>query len=291
MKDLHIPFRFRRITRHASQPFGEGGFISTFNQCGLFFCKQGEVEVSSEGHAYLIKQNDLYLYMPSTLVRIMRRSPEAEGIMLEADMDYALSIVNKVTNTESLLHIRNHPCISLPEAQAIHLERLLEQLWERIRMEEKEADNTSCRHLTAALIKSMGETLFYEVLTIYFRNQPLKPLPQDKNDQVFQNFMLSLFRFYRKERDVAFYASLQHITPRYFSTLIKKKSGCHASRWITQMVVVEAKQMLENSDLSIKEITEELNFPTQSFFGKYFKQYTGLSPKEYRKSRFTPDAE
>jgi AraC family transcriptional activator of pobA len=48
------------------------------------------------------------------------------------------------------------------------------------------------------------------------------------------------------------------------------------------MVITEAKQLLENSDLTIKEIATKLNFPTQSFFGKYFKQYVGVSPKEYR---------
>ena len=50
-------------------------------------------------------------------------------------------------------------------------------------------------------------------------------------------------------------------------------------------LVSEAKQLLEGSDLSIKEIANQLNFPTQSFFGKYFKQYVGISPKEYRKDK------
>ena len=76
---------------------------------------------------------------------------------------------------------------------------------------------------------------------------------------------------------------MQHITPRYFSTIIKEKSGNSALQWIVQMVITEAKQLLEGSDLSIKEIADQLNFPTQSFFGKYFKQYVGISPKEYRK--------
>lgn len=97
--------------------------------------------------------------------------------------------------------------------------------------------------------------------------------------------MLALFRLYRKERDVAYYAKMQHITPRYFSTIIKEKSGNSALQWIVQMVITEAKQLLEGSDLSIKEIANQLNFPTQSFFGKYFKQYVGISPKEYRKDK------
>ena len=130
----------------------------------------------------------------------------------------------------------------------------------------------------------MGQTICYEILNIYFTNQPLHPLLQDKKDLIFQNFMLSLYRFYRRERDVTFYAKLQHITPRYFSSIIKEKSGSNASQWIIQMVISEAKQLLERSDLSIKEIAAELNFSNQSFFGKYFKQYVGISPKEYRQS-------
>ena len=95
--------------------------------------------------------------------------------------------------------------------------------------------------------------------------------------------MLSLFRSYRKERNVNYYTKKQHISPRYFSSIIKEKSGSSASYWIVQMVITEAKQLLESSNLSIKEVAAQLNFPTQSFFGKYFKQYVGMSPKEYRK--------
>lgn len=70
--------------------------------------------------------------------------------------------------------------------------------------------------------------------------------------------------------------------PRYFSSVIKEKSGSSALQWIIQNVITEAKYLLDNTDLSIKEIATKLNFPTQSFFGKYFKQYVGISPKEYR---------
>ena len=49
------------------------------------------------------------------------------------------------------------------------------------------------------------------------------------------------------------------------------------------MVISSVRQVLTSTDLSIKEIAMEYNFPSQSFFGKYFKQYVGVSPKEYRK--------
>ena len=87
---------------------------------------------------------------------------------------------------------------------------------------------------------------------------------------------------FHQERDVTFYADKQCLSARYFSSVIKEKSGSSALQWIIQNVITEAKYLLDNTDLSIKEIATKLNFPTQSFFGKYFKQYVGISPKEYR---------
>jgi YesN/AraC family two-component response regulator len=48
-------------------------------------------------------------------------------------------------------------------------------------------------------------------------------------------------------------------------------------------VGVDIKHMLKNTNLSIKEITDELNFPNMSFFGKYCRNHFGISPSEYRK--------
>lgn len=285
MFERHIPFQYTFLCGDTLHLFKDGQIISTFNKCGIFFCRRGLVEVSLEDKHFHIKPGDIYIYMASTLVHLLHKSEDAEGVMVEVDLEYIFPIVNKVMNVENQLFMREHPCISLSKEQGAHLEYLLDNLWERIKTEGSQEGNTQYRHLKLELIKSMGQTLCYEVLSMYFTNQPLQPLPQSKKDAVFQNFMLALFRFYRKEREVSFYASMQHVTPRYFSTIIKEKSGNSALQWIVQMVITEAKQLLEGSDLSIKEIADQLNFPTQSFFGKYFKQYVGISPKEYRKDK------
>lgn len=280
--NLRFPFRFAFLSGNTHHLFKDGQIISTPDRCGIFFCRQGTIELSMENKHYLMKRGDLYIYMPSTLVHLLHRSADAEGIMIEVELDYIIPIANKVINAENEIFIRKNPCISLTESQYLHLEQLQQQLWERMKAEENAQMNMQHQHLIVELVKSIGRTLCYEILNAYFTNQPLQPLPQTKKDLIFQNFMLALFRFYRKERDVAFYAKMQHITPRYFSVIIKEKSGNSALQWIIQMVITEAKQLLEGSDLSIKEIAAQLNFPTQSFFGKYFKQYTGISPKEYR---------
>ena len=287
MIEQQMPFRRILLTSDTFQILKEGQIISTFNKCGIFYCQRGSVEVSLEGCHYHIKPGDVYIYMASTLVHLLHKSEDAEGIMVEVDFYYILPIVNKVINVESQLFMRKNPCVSLSGEQCAHFEYLLNNLWERINAEDCQKENVQYQHLKLELIKSMGQTICYEILNMYFTNQPLQPLQQGKKDVVFQNFMLSLFRFYRKERDVSFYARMQHITPRYFSAIIKEKTGDSALQWIVRMVITEAKQLLEESDLSIKEIADQLNFPTQSFFGKYFKQYVGVSPKEYRNNAAT----
>lgn len=287
MIEQQMPFRRILLTNDTFQILKEGQIISTFNKCGIFYCQRGSVEVSLEGCHYHIKPGDVYIYMASTLVHLLHKSEDAEGIMVEVDFYYILPIVNKVINVESQLFMRKNPCVSLSGEQCAHFEYLLNNLWDRINAEDCQKENVQYQHLKLELIKSMGQTICYEILNMYFTNQPLQPLQQGKKDVVFQNFMLSLFRFYRKERDVSFYARMQHITPRYFSAIIKEKTGDSALQWIVRMVITEAKQLLEESDLSIKEIADQLNFPTQSFFGKYFKQYVGVSPKEYRNNAAT----
>lgn len=287
MIEQQMPFRRILLTSDTFQILKEGQIISTFNKCGIFYCQRGSVEVSLEGYHYHIKPGDVYIYMASTLVHLLHKSEDAEGIMVEVDFYYILPIVNKMINVESQLFMRKNPCVSLSGEQCAHFEYLLNNLWDRINAEDCQKENVQYQHLKLELIKSMGQTICYEILNMYFTNQPLQPLQQGKKDVVFQNFMLSLFRFYRKERDVSFYARMQHITPRYFSAIIKEKTGDSALQWIVRMVITEAKQLLEESDLSIKEIADQLNFPTQSFFGKYFKQYVGVSPKEYRNNAAT----
>ena len=287
MIEQQMPFRRILLTSDTFQILKEGQIISTFNKCGIFYCQRGSVEVSLEGCHYHIKPGDVYIYMASTLVHLLHKSEDAEGIMVEVDFYYILPIVNKVINVESQLFMRKNPCVSLSGEQCAHFEYLQNNLWDRINAEDCQKENVQYQHLKLELIKSMGQTICYEILNMYFTNQPLQPLQQGKKDVVFQNFMLSLFRFYRKERDVSFYARMQHITPRYFSAIIKEKTGDSALQWIVRMVITEAKQLLEESDLSIKEIADQLNFPTQSFFGKYFKQYVGVSPKEYRNNAAT----
>lgn len=288
---MKLPFRFFSIHPSCSSNFHDGRIISAFDTCGLFLCSGGEVEILCGEQTYHLHANDMYIYIPSSLVRLKRKSGEVEGLMVEIDLPFLLPLVTSSLSVENLLFIRQNPCITLTGQQYLHLFQLAKTLQHRIEelQQEYKTDSSSLRNLLCQeLLKSLGQALFYEVMHVYFANRPLLPLPSGKKDLVFHHFMVSLFRNYRAEREVAFYASQQHIQPHYFSTIIKEKSGLTPMQWIVRMVITESLQLLESSDLSIKEIAIKLNFPNQSFFGKYFKQYMGLSPKAYRENNYKP---
>lgn len=284
MLEHRIPFRFSRLSPSCDDPFYPNRIISSMDECGVFLCTNGEVQVTLEKEIHRIRRGDMYIYMPSLPIRLLYKSEDAEGLLVVLDVDFMLPVVQRVANAENLLHVRRYPFFSLTEENFGYIRSMLEKLWERIYEEDKDRKGFLQQRLQVELIKSMAQTITYEVLSIYFSKLPIQPMVQTKKDLIFHQFLLSLFRHFRQEREVAFYAELQHLSPRYFSSIIKEKSGNNALQWIVQMVITEAKLLLETSDLSIKEISVQLNFPTQSFFGKYFKQYTGISPKEFREN-------
>ena len=83
-------------------------------------------------------------------------------------------------------------------------------------------------------------------------------------------------------RDNAYFLA---VAAKYLTTIIRKTSGRTAAEWIDDYVVLEAKNLLKYSTMSIQEIAYCLNFPNQSFFGKYFRSHTGMTPSAYRMSK------
>lgn len=87
---------------------------------------------------------------------------------------------------------------------------------------------------------------------------------------------------FKEERFLNFYADKLAITPKHLSRTVRQHTGFTAVEWIERFVILEAKVMLKSSSMTIQQISDELNFPSQSFFGKYFKKNVGMSPKEFR---------
>ncbi|MCD8072778.1 MAG: helix-turn-helix domain-containing protein [Alistipes sp.] len=132
------------------------------------------------------------------------------------------------------------------------------------------------RDLFASFIHTLGD--------MYSRRLEDRTSSRSRQEEYFERFVIKVTEHHHRERSVKFYADELHITPKYLSTVIKEISGRSAAAWINEFVINKAKMLLKFSGKSIQEITYELNFSTQSFFGKFFKRHTGISPTDYRKN-------
>ena len=136
------------------------------------------------------------------------------------------------------------------------------------------------------ITKRLLAAYLYKLGSILYRHRPelqeeaAKPLKRE--EILFKEFIKLVGEHHRKERRVDFYAEQLYLSPKHFSTVIKKVSGKTAGHWIDEYVILEAKTLLKYSTMSIQEVAYYMNFPNPSFFGKYFKHHTGMSPSEYK---------
>lgn len=108
--------------------------------------------------------------------------------------------------------------------------------------------------------------------------------PRLKERNITNQFFLLVDKGYMENRKVEDYARQIGITAKHLASVIKKTTGKYPSEWMDNYVLMEAKKLLRSTDLSIQEISYDLNFSTPSHFGKFFKNQTGTTPKKFRDS-------
>ncbi|MDE7115946.1 MAG: helix-turn-helix domain-containing protein, partial [Muribaculaceae bacterium] len=120
--------------------------------------------------------------------------------------------------------------------------------------------------------------------TIYKWFDSYKDEVMSNQGRMTDQFLILAQQNFKHQRFLDFYAQKLEVTPKHLSRTLKSQTGYTAVEWIERFVILEAKVLLKSSNLNIQQISDELNFPSQSFFGKYFKKLTGMSPKEFRNS-------
>lgn len=103
-----------------------------------------------------------------------------------------------------------------------------------------------------------------------------------RTNELFNQFMDTLERDYKQSHDVAYYASQLCITPKYLTTIVKRMTGHTPKTIIDHYVVLQLKLQLRNRDITVKQLAWDFHFSDASFFCRYFKQHTGLSPQKFR---------
>lgn len=133
------------------------------------------------------------------------------------------------------------------------------------------------------VVNNLFQAFLFELSSVYQRCNSDKKIQYTRKEDVSMRFVKLLTDSFREERSVIFYAEQLHVTPRYLSQTVKEVTGKSAGELIDEMVIIEAKALLNDVSVTIAQVAESLYFSDQFFFSKYFKRLTGLSPSEYRK--------
>ena len=243
-------------------------------------CLEGEGTFNINLQDFQLSSGGMVIALPSQIIEHRQFSPDFKGIFFAVSKSL-LETLPKVGNLLALFfYLKDYPCFDLtPHEQEVVKEY---HAFIRKRLRNKEA------LYRREVVMGLMQGFFFELCTIFTNHAPANATTmknKSRKEYIFERFYESLVESYQSERSVKYYADQLCLTPKHLSGVVKEVSGKTVGEWIDELVILEAKALLNSSSMNIQEIADRLNFANQSFFGKYFKHYTGMSPKEYRKSR------
>ncbi|MHC5201384.1 AraC family transcriptional regulator [Myroides sp. LJL119] len=251
----------------SKHPFILEGFM-------LIFYKKGSGSIKVNLKQYQVKPNMVLLAPRNFILQAEDKSEDLQADFIFFDFDFIadmklhaqLSEIPRAIQQQAVLELQPE---EFQELCSIH---------DLILLQFKHADQYK-----VCIIKTLLYAIVYKLLQHYsIKITKNINQPESREQQIYTQFLSLLFKHYKTQRSINFYAEKLHLSPKYFSKMIKKIEGISALQWIEQMVIMGAKAMLKNTSLSMMEISEELSFPNPSFFGTYFKKRVGVTPLEFR---------
>ena len=240
-------------------------------------CTRGEGEIGIDLNSYQIKKDSMIVLDSRNYLWKASLSEDFESMILICSKDISEYLLPTFVDVlPLLLHHKVAPVNNLTDKEA---QRVL-QYFVFLQTTIMEGPSKFHRKKVMALFQS----LLYELLDIRLRYMERITKPRSRKEEIMARFLIMVGEKFRESREVAYYAEKLNITPKHLSTAVKDISGRPAGDWIENYVVMEAKILLKTTDMTIQQIADHLNFANQSFFGKYFKKASGVSPSEYRKA-------
>ncbi len=251
--------------------------------------------LSVEGQPYRLTEGRVVYFRAGTLrLRINLRELEFkagdflvvspgtvfEFLYISSDLDLAmLAFSNSLMESwqkEELLQVylqgRLFLHLSLTEQESRRMEQIFALLWEVVHDRPFPKDS----------VQSLISLVFHQTDSFKGRGLEADKQKRTRQEEVFNRFLELVNKYAIHERNCTFYADRLCLTSRYLSTLVRQASGRTVMDWVNEAVMQEAKLMLCHTDKLVYQIADELNFPNASFFCKYFRRMTGMTPNDYR---------
>lgn len=249
----------------------------------ILYCCKGHIRLNINLNEYELKENMMFVNSPGNIIKVNELvdtdQKDMRYLVVAMSKDFLSSLAldaNKMFNDG--LSLINDPFMSLDEENS-------KLLGDHLKLISTVVDS-SLTH-KKDVVRTLMSSLLYVITGMWAARslkEEEKEITSSRSRMIFEQFMRLVNEYHTRYRNVGFYADKLCLTPKYLSKLVKNASGRSAPDWIDAYVILEAKNLLKHSNISIKEIVYRLNFPNQSVFYKFFKARTNMTPSEYRNS-------
>ena len=246
------------------------------------YCRKGHFKCTINLTEYEIHDGMLAVNIPNNIIQLEPAEQDDELVeltILAVSPQYMTTLSSDLGKifVDAINMLQSPIMKMLPEEVDLSVQYF--QLIDNVINTDSEYRNDSVSYLLTSIFYLIGGMLMKRLVAEAENDEKT---PSTRHKRVFEMFIELVERYHNKERSVSFYADKLCISSKYLSQIIKNVSGYSAPDIINKYVILEAQHLLRHSDLSVKEIADQLNFPNQSFFYKYFKAHTGCTPNAYR---------
>lgn len=263
--------------------------IPTSNPCKLemmivIYCANGSAQFCINNSFHRIEKGNIMICLPNSLIADVNASEDIDlkiiGLSSKAlfrSLDLSKNFWNIV------LYASSNPVIKLNS----EMQTLTNKFHNLLQLKQESKKGLFHKEI----MRSLFQFAFYELAEVIAScsdNIKYNGVIR-QGDLLFKRFLELLAENGGMERSVSAYAEKLCITPKYLSALSKKVSGRTALSWIHQFTIDAIIKRLRYSNMTIKEISDAMNFPNISFFGKFVKSQTGMSPSEYKRNIYSFD--
>ena len=236
--------------------------------------RRGEMRFSDGKQSFLSRKDDLVIWQMSNTIQRVEYSEDFEADFLIASGEF-LSRFNPemVWASKGFIFIRINPSFHLHEESL----RLMNGDFTLFRQRMDMPENP----FSEEVIGRVMQIFLYDLWTVY-STEMSQMETNDNAARIFLRFLSLVQKDCRQQRDVAYYADLLCITPKYLSQVSRSVSGLPASEWITYYATFELVSLLNDQSKTLAEVADLMHFETASYFSRYVKKLLGKSPSEFR---------
>ncbi len=236
---------------------------------------QGEVRSIVNLTERRVQAGDIIILGPGTIVQPLSISPDLriKGMVILPDfpLPFSPNDLPAFNGRQSFLLL--HPT----EADVAIAHQLLDAIW-----------NIVCLSYDAKVVGGLVAAVFQHWNAIFAKANAASSPSATREQAILEQFIRLVNQYATREHQIHFYADRLCLTDRYLGTVVHQASGVTAKEWIDRALVMAIKVKLLHTDLTLKQIADEMAFPNPSFFSKFFRRMTGQTPLDYRGSSGSP---